>query len=360
MRAPRVTIRSVAADAGVSITTVSNVLNGRHEQMATETRSRVLDAMDRLGYRPNHVAQSLVTSRTATIGLIMGDLTNALYPPVTIGAEAACRAAGYTLLLANADDVEAERRAVELMRAKCVDGLVLFSLSFLDMPAEHLLQAHDDGTPVVAINRALPPGAPIPSVAFDHYGGARQATRHLIDLGHTRIAHIAGPANRFTGLQRCRGYEKELSQAGISLDPALVTESDYSFESGECLMRGLWQARPTAVFVGGDALALGALRALRHLDVAVPHDLSLVAFGNPDSVRYATPAITTIDLPVAEAGRLAVERVLRLIRPHQRDLVHPLAETEVQTLQTTLLVRDTTAGVRSRGSGVGESTALCP
>ncbi|MGH2561653.1 MAG: LacI family DNA-binding transcriptional regulator [Thermomicrobiales bacterium] len=342
MHAPRVTIRSVAAEAGVSITTVSNVLTGRHKQMATETRSRVLDAMTRLGYRPNLIAQSLVTSRTATIGLIMSDLTNALYPPVTIGAEAACRAAGYTLLLANADDVETERRAVEMMRAKRVDGLLLFSISFLDMPADHLLQAHADGTPVVVINRSLPADTPIPSVAFDHYGGARKATRYLIELGHTRIAHIAGPANRFTGIQRRHGYEKELAHAGIPLDPALVVDGDYSFESGERLMPRLWHAHPTAVFVGGDALALGALRSLHHLGVAIPHDLSLVAFGNPDSVRYATPAITTIDLPVAEAGRLAVQRVLRLIRSSQRDVAEPTAETEVHTLKTTLLVRDTT------------------
>src|SRR5262245_6996384 len=143
----RITIRSVASEAGVSITTVSNVINGRHEQMAPETLDRVLSAMERLGYRPNRVAQSLVTSRTATIGLIMGDVTNALYPPVTIGAEAACREAGYSLLLANADGVDTERRLVEVMRAKQVDGLVLFSVSFLDIASDHLLRAQAEGTP---------------------------------------------------------------------------------------------------------------------------------------------------------------------------------------------------------------------
>jgi LacI family transcriptional regulator len=360
MRTTRVTIRSVAAEAGVSITTVSNVLNGRHEQMAAGTRSRVLTAMERLGYRPNHVAQSLVTSRTATIGLIMSDLTNSLYPPVTIGAEAACRAAGYSLLLANAADVDAERRAVDLMRAKRVDGLVLFSISFLDMPTDHLLQAQAEGVPIVVINRTLPPGAPIPSVAFDHFGGARLATHHLIDLGHRRIAHLAGPSHRFTGQQRRRGYETALREATIALDPSLIAEGDYSFESGERLMRQLWTERPTAIFVGGDALALGALRALHELGVHVPRDLSLAAFGNQDVVRYATPAITTIDLPVAEAGRTAVERVLRSIRPRQREVADPMTETEVQTLETTLLVRNTTTGARSPESGVRESTTYRP
>ncbi|HEY7035239.1 MAG TPA: LacI family DNA-binding transcriptional regulator [Thermomicrobiales bacterium] len=335
----RATIRSVADEAGVSITTVSNVINGRHQQMAPETLDRVLSAMERLGYRPNRVAQSLVTNRTATIGLIMGEVTNALYPPVTIGAEAACRAAGYSLLLANADGIDTERRLVEVMRAKQVDGLVLFSVSFLDVANDHLLRAQAEGTPVVAINRHLPDGAPLSTVWFDHHGGGYQATQHLIALGHRRIAHVAGPAHRFTGQQRRRGYEKALREARIPLDPSLIAEGDYSFESGEILMERLWAERPTAVFVGGDAMALGALRALARLGVRVPADLSLVAFGNPDCVRYATPAISTIDLPVAAAGRTAVELVLH--RLADRDGAP--AETEVRILDTALLVRETTA-----------------
>jgi LacI family transcriptional regulator len=335
----RATIRSVAGEAGVSITTVSNVINGRHEQMAPETLDRVLTAMDRLGYRPNRVAQSLVTSRTATIGLIMSEVTNALYPPVTIGAESACREAGYSLLLANADDLDTERRLVEVLRAKQVDALVLFSISFFDIANDHLVRAQAEGTPVVAINRHLPADAPLSAVWFDHLAGARLATRHLIDLGHRRIAHLAGPAHRFTGQQRRRGYEEALVAAGIPLDASLIAEGDYSFESGERLMHGIWPRRPTAVFVGGDAMALGALRALARLGVRVPEDLSVVAFGNPDCVRYATPAITTIDLPVAAAGRTAVELALDRLTRRDDDPV----EREVRILETTLLVRETTA-----------------
>ncbi len=338
MESRRVTIRSVAGEAGVSITTVSNVINGRHEQMAPETLDRVLTAMARLGYRPNNVAQSLVTSRTATIGLIMSEVTNALYPPVTIGAEAACREAGYSLLLANADGMETERRLVEVMRAKQVDALILFSISFFEIENDHLFRAQSEGTPVVAINRYLPDDAPLSAVWFDHLEGARRATRHLIDFGHRRIAHLAGPAHRFTGEQRRRGYEEALSAAGIPTEPGLIAEGDYSFESGEVLMREMWAWRPTAVFAGGDAMALGALRTLARLGVRVPEDLSLVAFGNPDFVRYATPAITTIDLPVAAAGRTAVDLALRRLG---RD-GNP-AEKEVRVLEPTLLVRETTA-----------------
>jgi LacI family transcriptional regulator len=340
VREQQVTIRSVAVAAGVSMSTVSNVLSGRHEQMAVETRERVLAAIASLNYQPNHAARSLVTKRTATIGLIMSEVTNSLYPPVTVGAEEACREAGYGLLLANADDAESEHRGVDLMRAKRVDALVIFSVSLLDADNRQLYAAQKAGMPVVAINRCLPLDAPLSAVWFDHKSGGRLATQHLIDLGHRRIAHIAGPANRMTGIHRREGYEAALTTAGIPLQPSLVASGDYSFASGEHLMRQLWPERPTAVFVAGDAMALGALRALSRLGVRVPDDLSLVAFGNPDFVRYATPAITTVDLPVAMAGRVAVELALRRMqRPEEK---------EVRLLETSLLVRETTA---PRGDG---------
>lgn len=331
----RTTIRSVAREAGVSITTVSNVLNGRHQQMAAETLLRVQSAMDRLGYRPNSLAQSLVTNRTGTIGLIISELTNSLYPPVILGAEAGCRAAGRSLLLANAEDIVAEKRVIDTMLDKKVDGLILFSVSYVDIENDHLYRIQQDGTPVVVINRQRPSDSPLSSVSFDHAGGARLATEHLISLGHRRIAHLAGPCERFTARQRRAGYVRALEAAGIAVDERLIAEGDYTFESGRELMGRVWRERPTAVFVGGDAMALGALRAASALGVNVPGDLSLVAFGHPDLVRYATPAITTVDLPVAEAGRAAADLVLRRIaNPH---------ETEVRTLETSLLIRETTA-----------------
>jgi DNA-binding LacI/PurR family transcriptional regulator len=174
------------------------------------------------------------------------------------------------------------------------------------------------------------------AVWFDHRAGGRMATLHLIDLGHRRIAHIAGPANRLTGIQRRQGYEEALREADIAPESALIaTAVDYTFASGERLMERLWQQRPTAVFVAGDAMALGAMRALSRLGVRIPDDCSLAAFGNPDFVRYSTPAITTIDLPVSTAGRVAVELALRRMQ-------HP-EEKEVRMLETSLLMWETTA-----------------
>jgi DNA-binding LacI/PurR family transcriptional regulator len=305
--------------------------------MSAATRERIREAIERLGYHPNHVARSLATRRTATIGLIISELTNALYPPVILGAEAACRQAQYSLLLANAPDTDSERRAVELMRRKQVDGLILFSVSFIDIANDHLLHAHEEGVPIVVINRTMPEGAPIPRVMLDNFRGAYLATRHLVELGHRRIAHIAGPANRFTGLDRRAGYLAALAEAGLAVDPALVIEGDYSFESGYQAMRALLDHhRPSAVFIGGDAMALGALRAIRDAGLRVPDDLSLVAFGNPDFVHYATPALTTVDLPIVEAGRIAVELLLELIAGGD-------CTEQARVLEPRLLVRESTA-----------------
>ncbi len=326
----------VARAAGVSVATVSNYLNGRHNQMSAATRARIQAAIDELGYRPNHIARSLVTRRTVTIGLVISELTNSLYPPVLLGVEAVLRSAGYGLLLANASDIESEKKAIKLMLAKQIDGLIMFSVSFLDIENDHLFMARESGLPVVVINRALPQGAPITQVQLNNIRGGYVATRHLLELGHRRIAHIAGPSSRFTGRDRRAGYLAALAEFGIAPDPALIVEGEYSFESGYQAIRRLLPHGPTAIFVGGDAMALGALRALSELGIRVPGDLSLVAYGDPDFVRFATPAITTVHLPIVEAGRVAAELLLEAI-------AQPDSPPVIRVLEPQLVVRSTTA-----------------
>uniref|UniRef100_A0A831X1K2 LacI family transcriptional regulator n=2 Tax=Thermorudis TaxID=1649508 RepID=A0A831X1K2_9BACT len=347
MRSKHVTVRQVAREAGVSVATVSHYLNGRYSEMSAATRERVQATIERLGYRPNELARSLARRRTATIGLIISSLTNSLYPLVILGAEAACRRAEYSLLLADAPDVESERRAVDLMRRKQVDGLILFSISLIGIANEHLFRAQAEGTPVVVINRDLPAEAPISQIQFDNFRGAYLATKHLIELGHRRIAHITHPLNRFTAISRRAGYTAALAEAGLEHDPSLVVSGDYSFESGYEATRSLLERQPSAVFVGSDAMAAGALRALRDTGREVPRDLSLVAFGNPDYIRYSTPALTTVDLPIAEAGAIAVELLLERIG-------EPEAPAQTRVLQPKLLIRETTAPPQPRRKEVGE------
>ncbi|MCM8748499.1 LacI family transcriptional regulator [Thermomicrobiaceae bacterium CFH 74404] len=347
MKGRHVTVRQVAREAGVSVATVSHYLNGRYSEMSAATRERVQATIERLGYRPNELARSLARRRTATIGLIISSLTNSLYPLVILGAEAACRRAEYSLLLADAPDVESERRAVDLMRRKQVDGLILFSISLIGIANEHLFRAQAEGTPVVVINRDLPAEAPISQIQFDNFRGAYLATKHLIELGHRRIAHITHPLNRFTAISRRAGYTAALAEAGLEHDPSLVVSGDYSFESGYEATRSLLERQPSAVFVGSDAMAAGALRALRDAGREAPHDLSLVAFGNPDYIRYSTPALTTVDLPIAEAGAIAVELLLERIG-------EPEAPAQTRVLQPKLLIRETTAPPQPRRKEVGE------
>jgi LacI family transcriptional regulator len=334
----RVTIRAVANAAGVSVSTVSNVISGRHQQMSPETLERVRTAMNALSYQPNPVARSLVTRRTATIGLVMSDVRNPLYPPVTVGAEAACRDAGYGLLLATAADPESELRAVELMYAKRVDALVVFSVSYVNPDNRRLDELQQRGFPIVPINRPLSDDSALSAVWFDHEGGAYQATQHLIELGHRKIMHVTGPADRLTAIDRRRGFERAMCDAGLPTGPDSVLEADFSFTTGERLAPALLEREPTAIFAGGDALAMGMLRGLLRLGHRVPEDISLIAFGNPEFVRYTTPAMTTIDLPVSEAGRAAVELALHRLQ-------HP-EERKVRTLTTELLVRESTAPLR--------------
>jgi LacI family transcriptional regulator len=263
---------------------------------------------------------------------------NPLYPPVTVGAEAACRDAGYGLLLATAADPESELRAVELMYAKRVDALVVFSVSYVNPDNRWLDELQQRGFPIVPINRPLSDDSALSAVWFDHEGGAYQATQHLIGLGHRKIVHVTGPADRLTAIDRRRGFERAMCDAGLPTGPDSVLEADFSFTTGERLAPALLEREPTAIFAGGDALAMGMLRGLLRLGHRVPEDISLIAFGNPEFVRYTTPAMTTIDLPVSEAGRAAVELALHRLQ-------HP-EERKVRTLTTELLVRESTAPLR--------------
>jgi LacI family transcriptional regulator len=221
------------------------------------------------------------------------------------------------------------------MYAKRVDALVVFSVAFVDPDNQRFEALQQLGIPVVPINRWLAGDSRLSVVWFDHEGGAYQATQHLIALGHRRIVHVTGPGNRLTAIYRRRGFERAMRDAGLPVEPDAIVEGDFTFATGERLAPTLLDRAPTAIFAGGDALAMGILRGIRLHGRRVPEDVSLIAFGNPEFVRYTTPAMTTIDLPVSEAGQTAVElALLRLQNPEER---------EVRTLSTQLLVRESTA-----------------
>jgi LacI family transcriptional regulator len=320
----RVTIHAVAEAAGVSIGSVSNVFNNHNDRVAATTRETVRRVAAELGYRPNRIAQSLVTRRTATIGLIVSEITNPLYPPAIEGVEQQAKTLGWHVILSTADDVPAQIEAAELLLDRNVDGLIVFATSQL-ADDRYLSDLAADGIPVVTINRVIDDPR-IGQVRFDNRGGAATVVEHLINLGHTRIAHIAGPSMRLNARLRLEGYRAMLDHYQLPIHEGYVREGDYSFGSGVLLTQALLACRPTptAIFAASGEVALGALHVLYAAGLRVPEDMSLVTFGNPEFLSYCTPTITTVNLPVVEAGARAAQLVIDRIDARQDTVPPPI------------------------------------
>ncbi|MGH3026746.1 MAG: LacI family DNA-binding transcriptional regulator, partial [Gaiellaceae bacterium] len=267
----RVGLADVAAEARVHSSTASRALNPVTQgRVRASTVERVLAAAARVGYQPNVVARSLRTNRTYTIGMLIPDLTNPLFPPIVKGIEDRLSQDGYTLLLANTDaDEVRERSILASMSGRRVDGLLL-ATARRDYPVVHDLLAQ--GTKVVLVNRTMD-DPPVPSVAGDEYAGIGLAVRHLAELGHKRIAYVGGDSDASTGLIRYQAFVSWLETEGLTLDPALVAvAARFREEPGanafaELLDRG---SDFTAVVAGNDLLALGCYDVLKERSLAVP------------------------------------------------------------------------------------------
>ena len=298
-RAPN--IRDVARQAGVSYQTVSRVLNDSGS-VQLGTRARVLAAIDELGYRPNPAARALATSRSKTIGVLSSQ--NALYGPSTSiqAIEVAARASGYRLSVTSIDSSEYEsiRSGLDYLLGQSIDALVVLAPQVRVFDA---IREASIGIPLVTLEAtALDPGH---GLSVDQERGARMAVRHLIDLGHTEIVHIGGPADWIEASARFEGYAGELRDAGLRHRPAVV--GDWTAQFGYLAGGELLRDRDfTAVFCGNDQMALGFMHACREAGVRVPEDVSVVGFDDtPESPHFA-PALTTIRQNFVEIGRRAV------------------------------------------------------
>ncbi len=315
MRRPEVTIRHVAERAGVSASTVSHVLNGNDQHVGATKRARVLEVVRELNYRPNAIARSMVKRATATIGLVITELQNPLFVPVTEGVEDVLRAEGYQIILASATDWESEAQAIETLRTQQVDGFIFMSIS-QRYPSDHILKLKEEGFPVVVINRYLEDDT-INRVQIDDRNAGYTATRHLLSLKHTRLGAITGALDqnfpRRSALERHVGWQQAIQEAGLPSNPAWVADGQYTFEGGYQSMRRIlaeiWPKpaaeRPTAFFIANESMAVGALKALYEAGVRVPQELAIVTVGDPPFAAYTAPALTTIALPVVEAGQTA-------------------------------------------------------
>jgi DNA-binding LacI/PurR family transcriptional regulator len=310
------TIKQVASEAGVSMQTVSRVLNNRPD-VAPETRQRVQEVIDRLNYQPNAIARSLVSSRTRTLGLLTADFSDYFFTQVIAGAEVEARKHNYFLMLGSTErNPQDEPEYLRLLTERHVEG-ILFARPSTEPDNRHLAQLLRDGVPVVTTAYYLPEEM-LTVVDVDNVDGGRQATRCLLENGHRRVAMITGPFAWRSVKDRARGYVLALEEAGWTVNPGLIMEGDWSYESGYRAMQlllGRESTGPsfTALFAQNDRMAIGAIRALNEAGRRVPHDVSIVGYDDIPGAGYCTPPLTTIRQPMQELGALATRLLIQAI-----------------------------------------------
>jgi LacI family transcriptional regulator len=336
------TLRDVADAAGVHPATASRALNPTTRGLVSdETAERVIRIARELGYRPNPIARSLKTARSASIGLVIPDLMNPLFPPIVRGIEAVLGTVGYNAWMVNTDNDPAREGAlIESLRSRHVEGLIV-ATARLDDPFLEDLAA--DGLPMVLINRRLA-HTQIPSVTADDAAGVAMAVRHLVDLGHRRIAHVAGPQDTSTGRNRLRAFHHACRDLGLGEDASPIvecpswTEVEGAKAFGRLVDAG---ADFTAVLAGNDLLALGCYDALAERNLRCPDDISIVGFNDIPFVDKLNPPLTTIRIPHQAIGMEAAQMLLERLRDpsrHARSVVLPLS----------LVVRGSTAPASGR------------
>jgi LacI family transcriptional regulator len=328
-------IKEVALKAGVSIATVSRVINDKGP-VAEETRRRILEAIEKLRYVPHGAARSLITNQTDTIGVLLPDLYGEFFSEVIRGIDQAARRNGLHVLISGFHSDRAEIEAVLRAFRGRVDGLIVLSP---DVDAQTLRRNLPETLPVVLLNTPVD-GAAFDAINVDNHGGAFAMTRHLAGLGHRRIALIRGPEENADARERRRGYRDALRAAGIGPSEALELPGDFSeeagFEAGRRLLAR--EPRPTAVFAANDSMAIGCLFALREAGVSVPGDVALAGFDDIPIARYLTPPLSSVHVPIAELGTRAMERLLFAVQSKNGH------ERRQETVATTLVVRGSCGG----------------
>jgi LacI family transcriptional regulator len=344
------TLQDVALRAGVSRATAARALGGYGAVDAT-TAARVIGAAEELAYRTNAVARSMITGRTTTLGVVVGDIENEFFSRLVRGCTDVVRAEGYDVLLVNTDEQLArERSAVRVLLERRVDGLLVAPASTHD--GRHLREARDAGSPVVLVDRRVRRSG-LDSVTVDGVEAARSAVRHLVASGHERIGVLTGDGVRdgaapealhperasiSTTTDRLLGYQQALEEAGLAVDPALVRGGHYQVsaarERAVALLRP--RTRPTAVFATDSVLALGVLLAMRDLQLRCPEDVSLVTFDDPPWASVVQPRLSVMAQPAYDLGATAARRLLARLRGEE-------GRARTLTLRATWQPRDSVA-----------------
>ena len=341
---PATTIHDVAARAGVSVATVSRVLNGK-SVVREETQRQVLEAARTLAYVPNVAARSLSSRRSQTLGIVLPDVHGEFFSEVIRGIDLAARQEGYHILVSGSHSDIGEMLAVLGAVRGRVDGLVVMAP---DAPPASLHESLPPDLPLVLLGSGDPARD---TIAVDNYGGARAMMRHLLELGHRRIAFVQGPRKNADAKERLRGYRDGLRdaarRAGEEPGARRELDGDFTEEAGAAAAGAALATvpRPTALFAANDSMAVGALSALAAAGVAVPEEMSVAGFDDIPIARYVTPPLTTLRVDVAELGRRALGLLLDAIR--QPSSSAPRRET----IAAILVARASTRALRTPDAG---------
>jgi LacI family transcriptional regulator len=326
----KVTIRDVAREAGVSVATVSRVLNDSGP-VSEGARARILEIAGRLRYTPNEAARTLISSRTSALGVILPDLHGEFFSEVIRGLDQAAKASGYHLLVSGSHNDRAETEAaLRAMRGR-VDGLVVMAP---DANTAGVAAGIPDGVPVVLLNCPTVDGR-ADSIEIDNYGGAYAMVRHLAGPTRRRVAVIAGTANNRDAAERLRGYHEALRDLGIEQREEWELDGNFTEASGYDGVRRFLtlRTRPEALFASNDSMAIGALSALHEAGLRVPEDVAIGGFDDIPMARYTSPPLTSVHVPMGELGAHAVRRLVLAVGREGRHFARR------ETLPTELVVR---------------------
>ncbi|OMP66987.1 LacI family DNA-binding transcriptional regulator [Domibacillus epiphyticus] len=305
-----VSIKDVAQKANVSTATVSRVIS-KPEAVKEETSKKVLKAIQELNYQPNVLARQLRRLETKTILVIVPDITNTFFSKVLRGIESVAVSNGYKVILGDAgNDVEREEEYLNVLRQKQADGIVMLTARM----ETGVIEKFSVDYPLVLACEYIE-GSTIPTVSIDNVSSARKATEYLIALGHEKIGTITGPLNVVLGKDRLKGYTQAMARHNLSVEPFLVQEGTFTFDSGyNMMMKFLALSNPpTAVFAANDEMAFGAVKAVKSRGLRVPEDVSVIGFDDIEFSAIFEPPLTTISQPTFEIGTKAMELLLKLM-----------------------------------------------
>jgi len=339
-----VTIKDVARRAGVSVATVSRVMN-KSGPVSPEAAERIREAAAALHYVPHGGARSLITSKTSTIGVLLPDLYGGFFSEMIRGIDQTAQWHGYHLLLSGSHNRRAEMEAaMRAMRGR-TDGLIAMSPHF---DAATLVENLPPSLPVILLSCEARDDE-YQVIAIDNAGGAEAMVRHLIALGHRRIAMVKGEEGHFDTAERLEGYRRALLEAGISPNPDYEAQGDFSEASGHRAVQELLalSAPPTAIFCANDSMAIGGLRAVHDAGLHVPEEVTVTGFDDIPLAHYLSPPLTSVHAPIFEMGERAATRLIAALKGE------PVSERRHERLATKLVVRSSCAAPPAERSMVG-------